>query len=95
MISDKPRPAVSQMSPERLTCLGNDPSQINPGETREKHPERSAGLQGFFRRSLGIFSRPSAGPAYGSGEMYDLYAIGIAAACFAFAFGLVWLLGRV
>jgi hypothetical protein len=23
-----------QMSPERLTCLGNDPSQINPGETQ-------------------------------------------------------------
>jgi hypothetical protein len=28
-------------------------------------------------------------------EMYDLAAIGIATACFAFAFGLLWLLERV
>ena len=52
-------------------------------------------LQGFFRRNRAIFSRPSAGPAYGSGEMHDLYAIGIAAACFAVSFGLLWLLARV
>jgi hypothetical protein len=53
-----------------------------------------------------FFRRPSAAGSYRAGRafdlcpheekvMYDLAAIAIAAACFAFTFVLLWVLGRV
>ena len=54
-------------------------------------PARSSSLQSFFRPPPGTFSPSSAPPSYrggmavrtSAGPVYDLAAIGIAAACFA------------
>ena len=67
-------------------------------------------FQSFFREVATIFRRPSAASSYrdrharlraagvGLPErflMYDLAAIGIAAACFAFAYLILWVLDRI
>jgi len=67
-------------------------------------------LKGFFRYEEAIFRPSSARGSYrwadefvdaeGDGSegerlMYDLAALGIAAACFAFAYLILWLLDRV
>jgi hypothetical protein len=67
-------------------------------------------LQSFFRAVAAIFRPPSVAASYGDRHarlrivgacpaerslMYDLAAIGIAAACFAFAYLILWMLDRV
>jgi hypothetical protein len=67
-------------------------------------------LQSFFRAARRIFRPPSAGRSYrdfhadprAAGDrpperslMYDLAAIGIAAACFAFVYMILWVLDRI
>jgi len=67
-------------------------------------------LQSFFSRLVAIFSPPSAGASYRERRaslrvvgtrpwvgslMYDLAALGIAAACFAFVYLILWVLDRV
>jgi hypothetical protein len=71
-------------------------------------PTRSpqAHFQSFFRPLAAIFRPSSAVPSYRLGcavdsfpapeeLMYDLAALAIAAACFAFAFVVLWVFGRV
>jgi hypothetical protein len=90
------------------TRLPGSPTQIV--QRLRSRIDSPAILQSFFRSVGPIFRPPSAGVSYGERHarvreagtglperclMYDLAAIGIAAACFAFLFVILWVFDRV
>ena len=66
-----------------------------PGAGLPARESAELDLQAFFRPRAAIFRRPSAPASYRGCQMYDLAAFGIAAACFAFAYLVLWVLARV